>query len=63
MTIPSFLLNGGDGYVMFKEADILSSTMLADNELVMKYIEENLNGVIPEAYEDAQGRICIDGMD
>ena len=63
MTIPSFLLNGGDGYAMFKEADILSSTMLADNELVMKYIEENLNGVIPEAYEDAQGRICIDGTD
>ena len=63
VTSTNFLLNGGDGYAMFKEADILSSTMLTDNELVMKYIEENLNGVIPEAYENAQGRICIDGRD
>jgi len=63
VTGTSFLLNGGDGYAMFREADILSSTMLVDNELVMKYIEENLNGVIPEAYEGAQGRICIDGRD
>ena len=61
MTGPTFLLNGGDSCAMFKEADILSSTMLPDNELVMKYIEENLNGVVPEAYESAQGRIRIDG--
>ena len=63
ITGTTYLLNGGDGYAMFREADILSSTMLPDNEVVMKYIEENLNGVIPEAYENTQGRICIDGRD
>ena len=35
----AYLLKGGDGYAMFKEADILSSTMLPDNEVVMKFIE------------------------
>ena len=31
--------------------------MLPDNEVVMKYIEEDLNGVIPEKYSEPQGRI------
>jgi hypothetical protein len=32
-------------------------TMLPDNEVVIKYIEEYLHGVIPEDYREAQGRI------
>lgn len=59
LTGTSFLLNGGDGYAMFKEADILSMTMLPDNEVVIKYLEEYLDGVIPEDYREAQGRILI----
>ena len=59
LTGTSFLLNGGDGYAMFKEADILSMTMLPDNEVVIKYLEEYLDGVIPEDYRKAQGRILI----
>ena len=59
LTSTSFLLNGGDGYTMFKEADILSMTMLPDNEVVIKYLEEYLDGVIPEDYREAQGRILI----
>ena len=55
----SFLLSGGDGYLMFREADILTMTMLPDNELVIKYIEEYLDGVIPEDYREAQGRILM----
>lgn len=40
---------------MFKEAKILETTTLTDNEVVMKYIEENLNGVIPETYKEISG--------
>ena len=59
LTGTSFLLNGGDGYTMFKEADVLTMTMLPDNEVVIKYLEEYLDGVIPEDYREAQGRILI----
>ena len=51
------MLNGGDGFTMFGEADVLIMTMIPDNEIVMWYIEEYLDGVIPEAYGEAQGRI------
>ena len=50
LAINMFLLTGGDGYTMFKEA-------LSDNEMLMKYIEENLGGVIPEKYGEPLGRI------
>ena len=59
LTGTSYLLTGGDGYTMFKEADILSTTGLPDNEVVMKYLEEYLGGVIPEDYRQAQGRIVM----
>lgn len=52
-----FLLTGGDGYTMFKEADILETMPLSDNEMLMKYIEENLGGAIPEIYGKPLGRI------
>ena len=52
-------LSGGDGYTMFKEADVLTITMLPDNEVVIKYLEEYLDGVIPENYRETQGRILI----
>lgn len=57
LTISDYVLNGGDGFTMFREADILMMTMIPDNEIVMWYIEEYLGGVIPEAYREAQGRI------
>ncbi|MBR4473030.1 MAG: hypothetical protein IKS55_05285, partial [Oscillospiraceae bacterium] len=55
----SFMLGGGDGYTMFKEADVLTMTMLPDNEVVINYLEEYLDGVIPEDYREAQGRILM----
>ena len=61
LTGSSYLLNGGDGYSMFKDARILTSTMVPDNEMVIKYIEENLNGVIPDTYKEISGsRIRFD---
>ena len=60
LTSSSFTMSGGDGYTMFKEADVLSMTMLPDNEVVIKYLEEYLDGVIPEDYREAQGRILME---
>ena len=57
LAIPQYFFTGGDGYTMFEDAEIISTTMLTDNEVVMKYIEENLGGVIPEKYAEPQGRI------
>ena len=52
-----FIFTGGDGYTMFKEGDILEMIPLSDNELLAKYIEVNLGGVIPEVYGKPLGRI------
>ena len=57
ISMTQFLLTGGNGYTMFDGAEILSDTMLADNEVVAKYIEENLKGQIPDMYEKPLGRI------
>ena len=57
LAITSYLFTGGDGYTMFEGGKIYSSTMLPDNEVVMKYIEEELEGVIPEKYAEPQGRL------
>ena len=47
------------GYTMFSEADTITTTMLPDNEIVVKYIEEFPDGVIPERYREPQGRIIM----
>ena len=52
---------GGDGYTMFQDLEQISTTMTVDNEVVMRYIEEDLGGVIPESYSQAQGRIVQTG--
>ena len=63
LTSSSFMLGGGDGYTMFKEADVLTMTMLPDNEVVINYLEEYLDGVIPEDYREPQGRILMTPSD
>ena len=55
LTGTSFLLSGGDGYTMFQNAVILRTTMLPDSDVVMKYIVENLDGVIPDTYKEISG--------
>ena len=44
----------GDGFTMFSEKDVVRTVML-DNEVVMKYIEETLGGVVGEQYPDPYG--------
>ncbi len=52
----------GDGMTMFKGAEIVSEKheIYVDNEMLLKYITENLKGVITaEQYGEPQGRITI----
>ena len=55
------LLNCGDGYSMFKGANILQNCVKLDNQVLIDYITESLGGVVGEEYEDpfGQGRIVI----
>ena len=57
-----WLTNYGDGMTMFKGADVVDEKheIYVDNEMLLKYITENLNGVITaEQYGEPQGRIAI----
>ena len=55
------LLNCGDGYSMFKGANILQNCVKLDNQVLIDYITGSLEGVVGEEYEDpfGQGRIVI----
>ena len=55
------LLNNGDGYTMFDGAPLLQDSVKLDNQVLIDYITETLEGVIGEEYEDltGEGRIVI----
>ena len=55
------LLNGGDGYSMFKGAKVLQDSVKLDNQVLIDYITQTLNGVVGEEYSDlrGQGRIVV----
>ena len=55
------LLNNGDGYTMFDGAPLLQDRVKLDNQVLIDYITETLEGVIGEEYEDltGEGRIVI----
>ena len=53
----SFILDGGDGYSMFTPCEITKTAFGVDNEVLMKYIKDNLKGSIPSNYKQAEGRI------
>ena len=53
------LKNGGDGFVMFKNNKVLKDCVLIDNQVLINYIVEELNGVVPKDYAEPQGRIRL----
>ena len=53
----SFILGGGDGYTMFRECEITKTAFGSDSEVLMRYINENLNGTIPLKYNQTENRI------
>ena len=55
----SFILSGGDGYSMFIGLKIIETSIGLDNEIFIKYIKDNLKGIIPLKYKETEGRIII----
>ncbi|MCR4804636.1 MAG: 5'-nucleotidase C-terminal domain-containing protein [Clostridia bacterium] len=55
------LKNGGDGYTMFgkNNKSILRDEVLVDNQVLINYIVDELNGVVGSQYAEPQGRINI----
>lgn len=55
------LLQGGDGMVMFKDANVLLESVMLDNQALIEYVTKDLKGVIGQEYADpeGQGRIVI----
>ena len=53
------LLNAGDGYNMYKGANVLQESVKLDNQVLIDYITETLGGTIGAGYENpyGQGRI------
>ena len=57
------LLNEGDGYTMFKGANVLQESVKLDNQVLIDYITETLGGVVSDGYDQpyGQGRITVAG--
>ena len=50
------LQSGGDGYTMFKDAKVVEADCGKDQDLLIKYLQENLGGTIPaELYSNPYG--------
>lgn len=63
-TLASFdylLQDGGDGYTMFADNNYLQDRVMLDNQVLITYIEQRLNALIPEQYRDpyGEGRIEV----
>ena len=59
ISLLEFIANGGDGYSMFSKYEVTNESLMTDTDAISNYIENNLNGEIPEKYKNHQGRINI----
>ena len=59
ISFDNYIGNGADGYSMFNKYGELLSLLKTDNEALKIYIEDELNGTIPEYYNNTHGRIII----
>lgn len=59
--IDYLLLNHGDGHTAFDGADIVSPGEFVDNQVIVRYINDTLGGIVGNEYADplGQGRITI----
>ena len=53
------LKQGGDGYTMFEDCNILLDETLIDNQVLINYINDYLGGVIGSQYSATEGRITV----
>ncbi len=53
--------SGGDGFVMFKDNNLIKDSVMIDNAVLINYIVEKLDGAVGPEYADpkGQGRITI----
>ena len=51
--------NNGDGQTAFQNAPVLQANVMIDNQALINYITQTLNGVVGAEYDDpyGQGRI------
>ncbi len=59
------LLNGGDGINMFRDNEIVVQPVMLDNQILISYIQNYLNGIVGDTYSNpyGQGRIQIKEVD
>jgi 2',3'-cyclic-nucleotide 2'-phosphodiesterase (5'-nucleotidase family) len=50
------LLDGGDGINMFRDNKVLVQPVILDNQVLITYIQNNLNGTVGEVYADPYGQ-------
>jgi len=50
----------GDGYSMFADNKLLQDSVMLDNQVLITYIKDYLNGTVGEEYAAPQGRIIIE---
>ena len=55
------LKSGGDGINMFMDNKVLQDEVMIDNQVLITYIRDHLNGVVGEAYKNpyGEGRITV----
>lgn len=49
------LKNAGDGYTIFQDNVVVKDMVMADNQMLITFITENLSGVIGQEYADPYG--------
>ena len=57
VAMSAFLQEGGDGFSMMKDAELLQYTQKVESGIVVEYIEQTLGGVVPEKYNALENRI------
>ena len=56
VSIDYTLLDHGDGYTSFDGARVVWEADVMDYQMVANYIQENLNGIVGEDYENPYGQ-------
>ncbi|MBO6244535.1 MAG: 5'-nucleotidase C-terminal domain-containing protein, partial [Clostridia bacterium] len=55
----NYIMEGGSGFSMFAPFEVTKMSIGSDNEILLNYITENLNGVVPSKYNQSEGRIVL----
>ncbi len=59
ISLDEYTSKGGDGFSMLAKYEEIRNTQIMNNEALIKYIKEQLNGTISDDYKQTQGRIII----